>query len=91
VINVPMKIEIPDDLARELAGIAAAEQKTVEELALESLRSLSDGASSPQAILRHIRELPHPSASAVDELEAAIAASRLPVREDGPFDRRPQE
>jgi plasmid stability protein len=81
-----MTIRIPDDLARSLQGIAAAQQKSVEQLALESLRSLFDKANSPEAVLRAIRELPHPSAAAVDDLDAAIAAARLPVRERSAFD-----
>jgi predicted transcriptional regulator len=79
-------IQIPDDLARSLQGIASAQQKSVEQLALESLRSLSDKANSPEAVLRANRELPHPNAAAVDELDAAIAAARLPVRERSAFD-----
>jgi predicted transcriptional regulator len=81
-------IQIPDDLARSLEGIAAAQQKSVEQLALESLRALFDQTSSPAAVLRAIRELPHPSAAAVDDLDAAIAAGRLPVSDQGVFDRR---
>jgi hypothetical protein len=81
-----MTIQIPDDLARSLRGIAAAQQKTVEQLALDSLRSLFDKASSPAAVLRAIRELPHPSVAAIDDLDAAIAAARLPVRGSGAFD-----
>jgi hypothetical protein len=84
-----MTIQIPDDLARGLEGIAAAQQKSVEQVALESLRSLFDRASSPEAVLRAVRRLPHPSAAAVDDLEAAIAAARLPVRDQGAFDRWP--
>jgi hypothetical protein len=82
-----MTIQIPDDLARRLEGIAAEQQKSVEQLALESLRSLLEEADSPDALLRAVRALPHPSAGAVDDLEAAIAASRLPVRDQGAFDR----
>ena len=85
-----MTIQIPDDLARGLEGIAAAQQKSVEQLALERLRSLFDDASLPGAVLQAVRELPHPSSSAVDDLEAAIAAARLPVRDEGAFDRWPQ-
>jgi hypothetical protein len=81
-----MTIQIPDDLARNLLGIAAAQQRSVEQLALEGLRSLFDRASSPEAVLRTIRELPHPSAAAVDDLDAAIAAARLPVSDPGAFD-----
>ncbi len=83
-----LTIQIPDDLARGLAGLALRQQKSVEQLALERLRSLFDGASSPQAVLRAVRELPHPSAFAVDDLDAAIAEARLPVDSQGAFDER---
>ncbi|HXB73143.1 MAG TPA: hypothetical protein VNY05_33205 [Candidatus Acidoferrales bacterium] len=86
-----MTIHIPDDLARGLAGIAAAQQKSVEQVALDSLRSLFDRASSPQVVLRTVRALPHPSSAAVDDLEAAIASARLPVRDGGAFDEWPTE
>jgi hypothetical protein len=84
-----MTIQIPDDLARGLEGIAASQKMSVEQLALERLRSLFDDASSPGAVLRSLRGLPHPSSSAVDDLDAAIAAARLPVRDDGAFDGLP--
>lgn len=78
-------IELPDDLARRLAGLAASEHKSVEQLAVERLRSLVEEGSSPQpgtaeAVLRAMRMPPHPSAADVDELERAIAAGRTPVR-----------
>jgi len=38
-----MTIQIPDDIARGLEGVAAAQQKSVEQVALDSLRSLSKG------------------------------------------------
>jgi hypothetical protein len=82
-----MTIQIPDDLARGLEGIAAAQQKSVEQVALESLLSLFERATSPEVVLRAVRQLPHPSAGAVDDLEAAIAAARLPVLDQGAFDR----
>ena len=82
-----MTIRIPDDLARGLEGIAAAQQKSVEQVAGDSLRSLFDQASSPEVVLRALRGLSHPSAAAVDDLDAAIAAARLPVRDQGAFDR----
>ena len=78
-----MTIQIPDDLARGLEGIAVAQRKSVEQVALESLRSLFDKTSSPESVLRSVRRLPHPSAAAVDDLEAAISAARLPVRDQG--------
>jgi hypothetical protein len=71
-------IPIPDDLARGLEGIAAAQQKSVEQV---------ESARSPEVVLRAVRQLPHPSAAAVDDLEAAIAAARLPVRDEGAFDQ----
>ena len=82
-----MTIHIPDDLARRLERIAAAQQKSVEQLALECLRSLLGGASSPEEVLRAVRSLSHPSAAAVDDLDAAIAAAQLPIRDHGAFDR----
>ena len=74
-----MTIQIPDDLARGLEGIAAAQSKSVEQVALESLRALFEAASSPEAVLRSVRRLPHPSASAVDDFDAAIVAPCLPT------------
>jgi hypothetical protein len=82
-----MTIQIPDDLARELGEIAAAQQKSVEQLAVERLRSLLDLSTSPGSLLRTIRALPHPSPAAVDDLDSAIADSRLPVHNHGVFDR----
>jgi predicted transcriptional regulator len=83
-----MTIQIPDDLARGLEGIAAAQQKSVEQVAVDSRRSLFDRTTSPGDVLRAVRELPHPSPAAVHDLEAAIAAGRLPVCDQGAFDRR---
>jgi hypothetical protein len=81
-----MTIQIPDDITRGLEGIAAAQHKSIEQVALEYLRLLFDQATSPNAILRSVRELPHPSTAAVDELDAAVAAGQLPVRYPLAFD-----
>jgi hypothetical protein len=83
-----MTIQIPDDLALGLEGIAAAQKKSVEQLAVERLRDLLDEPESPQALLRTIRALPHPSHSAVDDLETAIEGSRLRVINQDVFDKR---
>jgi hypothetical protein len=83
-----MTIQIPDDLAHGLEGIATARSKSVEELAVESLRLLFEPSGSPHAVLKSVRGLPHPSVAAVDEMEAAIFAGRLPVRDEGTFDER---
>ncbi len=72
-----MTIQIPDDLARNLSGIAAAENKTVEQLAIDQLRSLLETPTSPEELLRAIRAIPHPSPPLVDDLDASIADSRL--------------
>jgi hypothetical protein len=78
-------IQIPDDLARGLEGIAAAQKKSVQQLAVERLRTLLDRPTSPQSLLRTLQALPHPSHSAVDEMDAAIADARLPGRDRGAF------
>jgi hypothetical protein len=52
---------------------------------LERLGSLLDSASSPQAVLRALGQLPNPSPFAVDKLDAAISAGRLPVNDQGGF------
>lgn len=85
-----MTIQIPDDLARGLEGIAALQRKSVEQVAVESLRNLFEPSDSPQAILRTARSLPHPSAAAVDDMQAAILSARLPVLDPGTFNRLPQ-
>jgi hypothetical protein len=82
-----MTIRIPDDLARGREEIAAAQRKSVEQLAVERLRSLFDRPTSPASVLRTIQALPHPSPLAVDDLDVAIAAARLPMRDQGLFDR----
>jgi hypothetical protein len=65
-------------------------RKSIEQIAVESLRQLFDLKGSPEAILRVVRSLPHPGAAAVDDLEAAIISERLPVRDPDTFDQLPQ-
>lgn len=86
-----MTIQIPDDLARGLEGIASAQKKSVQQVAVESLSLLFKPRRSPETVLSAIRELPHPSAAAVDDLEAAIFASRMPVSNRGAFDDRSRD
>jgi len=76
-----LTIEILDELARMLEGMAAAQRKSVQELALEQLSSLipAPHAGSPEAVLRVMQEPRRPSAADVDELDAALLAGRLPV------------
>ena len=82
-----MTIQIPDDLVRGLAPIAAAQKKSVEQLAVDRLRAFLEEPASPQTLLQTLRALPHPSHAAVDDLDAAIAESRMPVHDQGVFDR----
>lgn len=79
-----LTINMPDHLARSLEGIAAAQQKTVEQLAVEQLSSLvrTEGeppAGSAAGLLRAMQQPPHPSGADVAELESAIAAARIPM------------
>lgn len=73
-----LTLEIPDDLARGLEGIATAQQKSVEQVALDRLRSLVAPSGSPTDILRAMKAEPRLSPEAVDELEEAIRTGRLP-------------
>lgn len=68
-----------------LEGIAAAQRKSIQELALERLSSLVEvipvpRAGSPAAVLRVMQEPPHPDLADVEELDAVITAGRLPIR-----------
>jgi hypothetical protein len=81
---VNLIIEVPDELARSLEGIAAAQHKSIQQLAVERLRSLLEvndehRPGTPAAVLRAMHEPPHLSVADVDELDAAIAAGRLAV------------
>ncbi len=89
-----LTIEMPDELVRSLEGIAAAQRKSVQQLALEQLSSLIGvipelRAGSPAAVLRVMQEPPHLSSADVDELDAAIAAGRLSVRTQDLFSTDP--
>jgi hypothetical protein len=85
-----LTIEVPDELARGLQGMAAAREKSVQQLAIERLSSLLEPkthttAGSPAVLLRAIEEPPHLQAIDVDELDAAMAAGRLPIQALDPF------
>jgi hypothetical protein len=56
-------------------------------VALERLSGVAERAGSPGAVLRAMKDLPHVSDTDVDELDAAIASGRLPVSDQGVFDR----
>ena len=86
-----MTIQIPDDLASGLERVATLQHKSIDQVAVECLRQLFGQEGSPGAIVRAVRRLPHPSAEAVDDLEAAILSARLPVRDQGTFDEFRQE
>ena len=72
-----LTIEVPDELARRLKTIAKARGKSVSQVAVEYLRPAAERAGSPRAILRAMARLPKVDPSAVDEMNAAIAAGRL--------------
>lgn len=79
-----LTLEIPDEMARILEGMATAQHKTVEELALDRLRSLVDSRDSgrpgsPSAVRNALLGLPRVSVADVEALEDAIASGKLPV------------
>ena len=80
-----LTLEVPDELARSLEGLAATQHMSIQQLALDRLRSLVPANTELQpgsaaALLRVMREPPISASADVDELDAAIAAGRLPVR-----------
>jgi len=87
---VNLTLEMPDELARRLEGIAATQHMSIQQFALERLRALVPANTetrlgSAAAILRVMHEPPHLTAADVDELDAAIRAGRLPVRANDLF------
>ena len=88
--NVNLTLEMPDELARRLEGIAATQHMSIQQFALERLRALVPANTEPRpgsaaAILRVMHESPHLMTADVDELDAAIRAGRLPVRTNDLF------
>ena len=72
-------IDVPEELARKLEGLASARQKSVQRVALERLESIAV-PGTPAALLDAMRQPQHLSAADVTELDAAISSGRLPVR-----------
>ena len=88
-----LTIEIPEALAQRLAWLAAEQKKSIEQVALEQLTSLlepqtEDISGSPSVIRRVMKEQPHLSREAVDDLELAIEEGKLPMLQEGVFDQR---
>ena len=74
-------IHIPDDMVRSLQGIAASRRKSLEELALEGLASLTQAKpkhprGSAAALLQVMLDPPYLSKEDIDALEAAISSGR---------------
>jgi hypothetical protein len=83
--DVNLTLEMPDELARRLEGIAATQHMSIQQFALERLRAILPANSEPRpgsaaAILRVMHESPHLTTADVDELDAAIRGGRLAVR-----------
>lgn len=88
-----LTIEIPEALAQRLAWLAAEQEKSVEQVALEQLSSLIESptenlSGSPTAIRQAMREPPHLRCEDVDELEQVIKEGKLPVHQGNAFDKR---
>ncbi len=80
-----LTIELPDELASRLEGISATRGMSIQQLALDRLRGLvnaSSGVSAGSAagLLSVMNDFPLLSSADVDELDAAIARGRLPVK-----------
>lgn len=71
----------PEEQSRLLAWIGSGLDATHAGSASES-----PSLGSATAILRALRESPHPSPEDVDALEQVIADSKIPVRYEGIFD-----
>jgi hypothetical protein len=85
-----LTIDLPDDLARRLEGIAFSQHKSLQQLALEQLSTLAEADSefpvgSSSRVLQAVESAPHPPPADVDDLDAAIASARLPIRAYDPF------
>ena len=92
LLSMNVQIEMPDDLLRSLESIASSQSKTLQELAIERLRSfvelsLESRPGTAAAILRAMREPPHPTEADVDALDGAIAAGRLQSQSHDPFSK----
>jgi len=85
-----LTIQIPDDTARRLEGLATSQRKTLQEVAIDSMNSFADHVAAPEhstaaAILRGLRGLPHVPNEDVDALEAAIKSGRVPPQDPDIF------
>lgn len=80
---VNLTIDVPDDLARTLEGIASAHNTTVQQFALDRLREIAISrraeAGSPAALRNAALSPPRLSDSDITDLEAAMSAGRLPL------------
>lgn len=81
-----LALQIPDDLAHSLQAQAAEQNKSIEQFAVERRQSIVDLPGSRDAVLRAVRQPPHVTPDAVDDLEAAILHGRSPVRTRGVFE-----
>lgn len=80
-----LSIELPEDLARSLSAMAAQRHISLQQLAIDRLRLFAEAEAgarmgSCSALLNAAEKTPHLSSADVDELEAAIAEGRIPVR-----------
>jgi hypothetical protein len=88
-----LMLEIPEALAQRLAWLAAAQKKSIEQVALERLSSLLEVpkenlSGSPAALRQAMHEPPHLPWDDVDALERVIAEGKLPVHQESVFDER---
>lgn len=72
-----LNLEIPEELIMLLRDRALAQNKSMEQMAIDELLSSFAPSGTPKAVLRVIDGIGPVDPRTVDELESAIAAARL--------------
>jgi predicted transcriptional regulator len=79
-------IELSPELEGALEALAAAQHKTVAQVAVEQLHTLVGRRGSPKEVLAGMRAAPKVSREDVQELQRLIREAKTPAPERGIFD-----